>query len=295
MLGDRSLAHYWPTASAAPPHPEKQMMFGKAGFDSATFGRARHHRWLSALLLAGAATLAAPTAHAAGKAIPKAPTSPQDQAPTEDADGACPAGTSLHRTKTERYCYHPSYNKEGAWVFWYDSGQKKTETWYKNGKRDGKRLAWYENAQKKEECQFKDDQEEGKCLEWYKDGKKKSEVDYKNGKKHGHAVYFDSDGKKTEESGWKDGGRHGPTTWYFADGKKKEEYEHKDGKREGQHTVWMESGKKKYEERYISNRLEGLHVEYTVTGKFQSATCFRDNTVKWKTDDEAESKSKACN
>ena len=127
-------------------------------------------------------------------------------------------------------CYHGNYNKEGKWAFWYESGQKKAETSYKNGKKDGKRLAWYEAGQKKEDCAFKDDLEEGKCLQWYKDGKKQEETDYKAGKKHGVSTLYDEKGSKKEESNWKDGGREGPTSWYNPTGQKREEQEHKGGK-----------------------------------------------------------------
>ena len=232
---------------------------------------------------------------APAKAVPKAPEKPgAEDTASEDSDGKCPAGTSLHRTKTERYCYHPNYNKEGRWEFWYESGQKKAETQMKAGKRHGKRAAWFETGQKKEECPYKDDSEEGRCSVWYKDGKKAEEIDYKAGKKHGVAAYWDEKGNKSEESHWKDGGRHGPTIWYFASGAKKEECEHKEGKREGVRTFYYESGKKKMEEKYVANRLEGLHMEWTPTAKFQSAVCFRDNNAKWRTDDEAKLKTKNC-
>ena len=110
---------------------------------------------------------------------------PKPPAPSEADLDTCGPGTQLHKTRTERYCYFPNYNKEGLWIFWHDNGQKKAETRMKQGKREGLRTLWHDNGQKKEESHWKDDKEQGRHLEWNKDGKKSAEVDYKDGKKDG--------------------------------------------------------------------------------------------------------------
>tara|TARA_B100001013_G_C24487158_1_gene393662 strand:- start:37 stop:450 length:414 start_codon:yes stop_codon:yes gene_type:complete len=52
---------------------------------------------------------------------------------------------------------------------WYENGQKKEETTYKDGKPDGLYTGWWKNGQKKYEVTFKD----GKLIsekEWNEDG-----------------------------------------------------------------------------------------------------------------------------
>lgn len=47
--------------------------------------------------------------------------------------------------------------KEGLWIYWYSSGQKRRETNYLNNKKDGLTYYWYENGQKQKEIMFRSD------------------------------------------------------------------------------------------------------------------------------------------
>ena len=65
---------------------------------------------------------------------------------------------------------------------WYENGQKKEETTYKDGKPDGLYTGWWKNGQKKEEVTYKDGEPDGLYTVWWKNGQKKSEVTFKDGK-----------------------------------------------------------------------------------------------------------------
>ena len=71
----------------------------------------------------------------------------------------------------------------GVAISKYDSGQKKYEATYKDGKREGLQTFWHENGQKASEATIKDGEKGGLQTFWHKNGKKSSEVTYKDGKK----------------------------------------------------------------------------------------------------------------
>ena len=87
----------------------------------------------------------------------------------------------------------------------YQSGQKKSETNYKDGKKNGLERLWYENGNKEYEEKWKDGKEEGVRTWWYQSGQKKSEENLKDGMIVGLSVQWHENGKKMEEVNYKDG------------------------------------------------------------------------------------------
>jgi hypothetical protein len=103
--------------------------------------------------------------------------------------------------------YVPSY---------YENGQKKSESNYKNGRLDGLSTNWYENGQKKSEVSFKDGKPSGLLTEWYKNGQKERESDHKDGKLNGLITEWYENGQKKMEWNFKNGKDGKPdefTTW----------------------------------------------------------------------------------
>ena len=70
-------------------------------------------------------------------------------------------------------------------VDYWDNGNKKVETHFKNGKPDGLTTGWYESGKKKGETRYKNGKPEGLFTLWYESGVKGVEGHYKNGKKEG--------------------------------------------------------------------------------------------------------------
>ena len=70
----------------------------------------------------------------------------------------------------------------GKNVMRWESGQKKLERTYKDGKLDGIEIRWYENGQKKLEKSYKDGKADGAEIRWYSNGEKKWETTYKDDK-----------------------------------------------------------------------------------------------------------------
>jgi hypothetical protein len=118
--------------------------------------------------------------------------------------------------------------KEEVKVEYYDNGNKKRETHYKDGKEDGVTTYWHEDGTKSTEIHYKDGipgvqtwwnkdgtKKEGVDTDWYEDGTKSRESHYKDGRLDGVATCWDEDGNKDMESHYKDGKLDG--SWELSD------------------------------------------------------------------------------
>ena len=137
-------------------------------------------------------------------------------------------------------------------VSYYGNGQKKSEFYYKNGKKDGLYTWWHEN------------------------GQKKSEGHYKNGKKW-VMTYWDENGQKRLESHYKDGKQEGLWTQRHKNGQKKSEGHYKNGKRDGLWTVWNENGQKWLEKHYKDGLKDGLETEWDENGQKEIEIQYKDD------------------
>ena len=141
---------------------------------------------------------------------------------------------------------------------YYDNGQLRWRTNYKNDKRHGKRCEWYEDGQKKEEEKYKDDKRVGMKTCWYEDGQKKEEGNYKDAGPH--------------RERWVKDAPNGKWTWWHKNGQKSKEgnykkttlkdlqegYEH-GYMREGTWTWWYENGQKEHQIDYDSKSCQRSH------------------------------------
>ena len=71
-------------------------------------------------------------------------------------------------------------NKEVE-VEYYDNGNKKYETYYKDGKKDGVSTVWYDDGTKESERHYKDGEENGVFTHWHDDGVKDCEYQIEDG------------------------------------------------------------------------------------------------------------------
>ena len=95
--------------------------------------------------------------------------------------------------------------QDGREVEYYETGQLKSETHYKNGKKDGISVYWREDGTKLNEWHYMAGKLDGVSTSWYKNGQKSSEIHYKNGEKDGLDTKWREDGKKTNEWTFQDG------------------------------------------------------------------------------------------
>jgi antitoxin component YwqK of YwqJK toxin-antitoxin module len=100
--------------------------------------------------------------------------------------------TYLDNRKIKQISLDKNRNKNGEYVyvndfcylkrFYYDNGQKSSESNLKNKLQHGKQITWYSNGQMWYECNYKNGQLHGIYKEWSENGKLIKEGNYKNGK-----------------------------------------------------------------------------------------------------------------
>ena len=96
--------------------------------------------------------------------------------------------------------YEPGHEEPytGKYVIYFESGQKRYEGNFLNGKMDGKQIKWHGNGQKSYEANFKHGKQEGPYIFWYENGQKSYEANYKKGKEDGIVTSWDREGNITK-------------------------------------------------------------------------------------------------
>ena len=95
--------------------------------------------------------------------------------------------------------------RDGMWTSWNKKGQLSLETNYKNGKKDGKFTRWYENGQIETKTNYKDGKRDGKWTAWFESGQIKAEGNAKDDKQDGKWTLWYENGQIEEEATYKDG------------------------------------------------------------------------------------------
>ena len=95
--------------------------------------------------------------------------------------------------------------REGLETYWYKSGEKWLEFTSRNGKKEGLETSWYQNGQKKEEVPFKRGKIDGVLRIWYENGREKCTKNFKDGTEHGKRIEWDENGNKIHEANFVDG------------------------------------------------------------------------------------------
>ena len=123
-------------------------------------------------------------------------------------------------------------------VEYYENGNKKSETHYKNGKKDGLETIWYESGRKYKTTNFKDGKEDGILEYWSDGGYAHGKVPFKNGKKDG--VEMGIEGQFVAMVIWKDGVKELETVYdYYLDGDERNQILYKNGEKEME-KVWCD-------------------------------------------------------
>ena len=101
--------------------------------------------------------------------------------------------------------YYKNGKKEGLETWWHENGQKHLEGYRKNNELEGLATMWHDNGHKGREGHYKNGERSGLYTEWYKNGQKEVESHYKEGKQDGLRTVWDVNGNKTLEIEYKDG------------------------------------------------------------------------------------------
>jgi len=93
----------------------------------------------------------------------------------------------------------------GLWMFYYESGEKQSETHYRDEVRHGHTIHYWQNGRKKGEGDYVDGQLHGKWTAFHENGQIEREGDMKNGKENGIWKVWNKHGQQTIEAEYKYG------------------------------------------------------------------------------------------
>ena len=157
--------------------------------------------------------------------------------------------------------------QDGLFTFWHENGQKKGQENWMDGKLDGLSTFWYENGTKETEGHFKSGKPIGLQTFWYENGTKERQVNYKNGKIDGLNTSWYENRQKRTEGNFKDGKLDGISTFWHKNGQKGFENNYKSGVLHGLSTFWYEDGTKETEGNYKKGKLDGLSTSWYKNGQ----------------------------
>jgi len=96
-------------------------------------------------------------------------------------------------------------SENGEEIFWFENGKLEKKGSYINGKLNGKYEWYFENAQKKQEGFFVNGKEDSTWREWFENGNAKMVGHFTHFEKNGNWTWWDETGKITASKNYKNG------------------------------------------------------------------------------------------
>ena len=168
----------------------------------------------------------------------------------------------------DRYTHEKDDSKEwknlskfkGERVGWYENGQKRQSTNYKDGLLNGRMTSWYENGQLQCEGGYKNDEFHGKTNCWSESGQLRMKMSFKEGKYDGRMTYWYPSGALQLDADYID--NSAVTTFWHENGVKAGTMPIKDGMINGIVIEWYENGSKRRIGNYLDNLPDGKQTHY---------------------------------
>ncbi len=160
----------------------------------------------------------------------------------------------------------PKNGRINLWSFYFENGNLKEESNYKEGKLNGPRKLYYENGNLKEESNYSDNKLQGLAIGYFNNGTKSFEENYVDGILNGLKKTYYQDGKLERELNYINDKLQGLSIRYFNNGNKSIEENYVDGILNGLKKTYYKDGKLEKEQNYINGKLQGLSMGYFNNG-----------------------------
>lgn len=155
-----------------------------------------------------------------------------------------------------------------GWNYWYyRNGQISDQNYYLNGKTNGEVKIWFENGQIKEISNWKEGIQDGMYQTYYENGQPQEKVNWINDKRDGKSERWHENGQKSEVMFFKLGIEDGEVLQWYPNGNKKSILKFISGQVDGKGTSFFENGKIKAEGFYKDGKRNGMFIEYDINGK----------------------------
>ena len=139
---------------------------------------------------------------------------------------------------------------------YYLSGKTKSETTYKQGKKNGPSKEYNRFGTLVSEKQYKDGLKNGIAKYYYDNGSLREEISYRQGKRNGAHKYYNKNGKLEQLTNFANGKKNATSVYYYPNGKKKKTAVYKNGKINGKVSYYTLAGKVNIEETYANGVLK---------------------------------------
>ena len=170
------------------------------------------------------------------------------------------------------------YNKNGLLNGesreYYEEGDIKSISHFKNDIPDGVFISYYQNGNIENKYAYVNGQANGECFSYYENGKLEERYFLKNGEIDGEAFAYYPSGKLRGKEVQKLGKREGESIIYHENGNIKQKSTFKNDKREGDLFIYFPSGKLRQTEKYINGKIEGEVIEYYESGTIKEKAYF---------------------
>ena len=150
---------------------------------------------------------------------------------------------------------------EGLFVRQHETGAKREEGRYVDGRRQGPWLRWYEDGTLEEESSYRDGRLHGPVTRYYPTGQVQAEFDLCWGALQGPFARFHPNGRLAEEGEWIDGQPHRAYCRWWPNGQKRLEGAFHHGQPVGEWTAWTPDGGAAFRGRWRPELASGRHLE----------------------------------
>lgn len=196
--------------------------------------------------------------------------------------------------------YSTAGKTDGVWTYYFENGNMKERTNYKNGLKEGASEFWWSNGEKRSAYNYKMDKLDGEyegykfsgakdiegsfkngllngpCTLYYANDKERFSVTYLNGKLNGTVKSYYRNGQLSTEYTSKLDKKDGPYKEYYYDGKLYSEGAYKGDLAVGQWKLYYRNGKVLREGLYKTpGKREGLWKEYYESGKISTEATYK--------------------
>jgi antitoxin component YwqK of YwqJK toxin-antitoxin module len=145
-------------------------------------------------------------------------------------------------------------------VQFYPWGEKKSESFKKDGKFHGKYSSWHENGKKKSEVLYANGLRHGIFKSWHQTGEIKIEGQYTKGQKEGLFEYRNECGVKVKSLNYIQNALEGDWFEYYENSNLKASGVFKKNVENGVEKTWYENGQISAERHYREGRLMNISV-----------------------------------
>ncbi|MBL7956686.1 MAG: hypothetical protein JNM49_01890 [Flavobacteriales bacterium] len=156
---------------------------------------------------------------------------------------------------------------EGPWVEYYNSGEKRAEGSYKEGKKEGDWTFYHRSGKVEQRGKYLSGQAHGPWTWFYENGEVHRQEVYRKGREDGPSTEFDEEGGVITQGEYIDGRREG--VWRYEVGDHREEGSYKDGLKDGSWNYTYGDGKRYFTGSFQNGEPDGKHRWYWPSGRIK--------------------------